>query len=163
MHRLLLFQRFKLTQPLHRGICAVALVASLLTYQKSVFSNPQVVAQRHWSAIANQDPNRATAQYSQDAVVRWMYGSSDRIYEGQEIYQAWKNFFVDYSIQDYQVIKQEQRDRSVSANIIITAKPQKAELRHESIAVFAVSYNAQIDEHGKIIREIWHTNSELNV
>lgn len=149
-----------LRQRLSYGTCAIALVWSLSFYKSSVGTTPLSAAQSHWEAIASADPELLVTRYSNDAVLERFYGVSDvnEVYQGQSIYSAWRKFFSQYQIRDFQVIKQQQRDRGVEAQIQITAK---SSLGH--VVILSMSYQVQFDQTGKIIKEVWQANPELSV
>ncbi|WP_242037126.1 hypothetical protein [Coleofasciculus sp. FACHB-125] len=137
---------------------AVALVGSLAAYQRTVMPKPLSVAQKHWAAIATENPERTVTQYSDNAILMRSYGVLDEVYQGKSIYPAWEEFFSKYKIQDFQVVKQQQRDRAVEAVITIYAKS-----KHGTPVVLSLSYQVQFDKDGKIIREVWQANPELSV
>lgn len=158
MHYLRLFSKSALRRHLTCGISATALVASLTIYQRAVVANPLTVTEKHWQAIASANLDRTMTRYSPDAVLLWNYGTLDRVYKGSDIDLVWQEFFSQYQIQNYQITEQKQGDRFLQAEITLSAKPNKGSTR-----VFSISYQVQVDEQGKIIREIWRTNPKLNV
>jgi hypothetical protein len=147
-------------QRLSFGVLAIALVCSLSLYKSSFTANPSVAVQKHWKAIASSNPDLLVSSYSDQAILKRSYGVSDadKIYRGDSIYSAWREFFWDYKIKDFQVAKKQQRDRSIEAQITITAKSHQGE-----VVVLLISYQAQFDQTGKIIQEVWETNPELSV
>lgn len=153
-------------QRLTCGTCAIALVVSLVLYQKTVLSKPSAIAQTHWAAITSDDPHCAIRQYSPDAVLMWMTGFDQKVYQGKEIYYAWKQFFQEHPIQNLQVLQQQQcveqnlgyRHRTIKAEIALTAK-----LDRKSVQVFSVFYEARFNARGKIIHEVWQAHPELTV
>lgn len=149
-----------LRQRLSYATCAVALVFSLSVYKSSVSTNPLSAAQRHWEAIASANPELLATRYSDGAVLKRSYGISDvdEIYQGSSIYSAWQKFFWQYQIRELQVVKQQQRDRTVEAQIQITAKSRRG-----TVVVLSMSYQVQFDKTGKIIKEVWQTNPEVSV
>lgn len=155
-----------LKQRLACGTCAIALVGSLVLYQKTVTVSPVAIAQTHWAAIASDDPDRASSQYSPDAILMWTTGFDRKVYQGEEIYCAWKQFFNEHQIQNVQVLQQQQsveqslggKHRTIKAEIALTAK-----LDRRSVKVFSVFYQARFDERGKIIHEVWQAHPELTV
>jgi hypothetical protein len=82
----------------------------------------------------------------------------DEVYQGHSIYSAWQEFFWQYQIKHLQVVKQQQRDRTVEAQIQITAKSTRG-----TVVVLSMSYQVQFDKTGKIIKEVWQTNPEVSV
>jgi hypothetical protein len=149
-----------LRQRLSYGICTVALVCTLSVYRSTVDANPLSEAQRHWEAIATANPELLASRYSETAVLERSYGISDvdEVYQGRSIYSAWQKFFKQYQIKDFQVVKQQQRDRSVEAQIQITAKSSRG-----PVVVLSMSYQVQFDKTGKIIKEVWQANPQLSV
>ena len=149
-----------LRQRLSYGTCAIALVCTLSFYKSSVATNPLSAAQSHWEAIASADPELLATRYSDDAVLERSYGVSDvnEVYQGHSIYSAWRKFFSQYQIKDFQVVKQQQRDRAVEAQIQITAKSRRG-----PVVVLSMSYQVQFDQTGKIIKEVWQANPEVSV
>lgn len=147
-------------QRLSRISFAIALVWTLSLYKSNVSANPLSAAQKHWEAIALENPELLLSRYSDDAVLEHSYGvrDVDTVYRGQSIDSAWREFFSRYHIQDFQVIKQQQRDRRIDAQIQITAKSP-----HGDTVVLSMSHQVQFDPSGKIIREVWHTKPELRV
>lgn len=142
------------------GTCAIALVCTLLVYKSNVGPNPLSVAQRHWGAIAAENPELLATRYSEHAILKRSYGAIDReeVYQGQSIYSAWQNFFSQYQIKDFQIVQQQQRDRAVEAQIQITAQSRRGQL-----VVLSMSYQVKFDSTGKIIEEVWQTNPEHSV
>lgn len=140
------------------GIYTFALVFSLAVYQRLVVTDPLSVAQKHWAAIAAADPDRTVDQYGDKAILMRSHGALDEVYQGQSIYPAWKEFFSNYKIQNFQVIQQHQRHRAVEAEIKITAKAY-----HGPIVVLSLFYKVQFDQDGKITHEFWQVNPELSV
>lgn len=149
-----------LKQHLSFGALAIALVCSLSLYKSSNSPNPSAAAQKHWEAIASSNPELLVSSYSDHAVVKRSYGVLDavEIYRGDSIYSAWQEFFWDYEIKDFQVVKQQQRDRRVEAQIKITAKSS-----HGEVIVLSMSYRAQFDQTGKITKEVWEAYPEVSV
>ena len=149
-----------LKQRLSYGICAITLVCTLSVYKSTVGSNTLATAQRHWEAIASENPELLASRYSERAVLERSYGVSDvdEVYQGPSIYSAWQEFFQKYRIKDFQVVKQQQRDRRVDAQIQITAKSNRG-----AVVVLSMSYQVQFDETGKVIKEIWQASPELSV
>jgi len=149
-----------LRQRLSYATCAIALVCTLSAYKSSVSANPLSAAQRHWEAIASENPELLASRYSDNAILERSYGISDvdEIYQGRSIYFAWQKFFSQYQIENFQVVKQQERDRRVDAQIQITAKSSRG-----LIVVLSMSYQVQFDKSGKIIKEVWQTNPELSV
>lgn len=149
-----------LRERLSFGVLAIALVSTLLFYKSSFSANPSAAAQKHWKAIASSNPDLLVSGYSDQAVLKRSYGVSDtdEIYRGDSIYSAWVEFFWDYDITDFQVVKQQQRDRRVEAQIKITAKSHQGK-----VVVLSMSYQAQFDQTGKIIQEVWETDPALSV
>ncbi|MCA1991982.1 MAG: hypothetical protein LDL41_08035 [Coleofasciculus sp. S288] len=147
-------------QRLSYGTCAIALVFTLSLYKNTVSADPLSAAQRHWGAIATANPELLASRYSDNAVLKRSYGVSDvdEVYQGQSIYSAWQEFFQQYQIQNFQVVKQQQRDRSVEAEIQIVAKSRRG-----LVVVLSMSYQVQFDQTGKIIKEVWQANPELSV
>jgi hypothetical protein len=145
-------------QHLSYGSCAIALVFSLSLYKTHVSANPLSLAQRHWEAIEAADPELLVNRYSKDAVLKRSYDVSDasEVYQGHSIYSAWREFFWQYQIQDFQVVKRQRRDRGVEAQIQITAKSHRG-----AIVILSMSYQAQFDRTGKIIKEVWQANPEV--
>ena len=152
--------RLTLKQRLSYLACAIALVWSLSLYRSSLGTNPLSAAQSHWDLIAKQNPQALASRYSDRAILERSYGVSDvdKVYQGQSIYEAWREFFEQYQIQDFRVIEQKQRDRSVEADIQIIAKSHRG-----PIVVLSMSYQVQFDRTGKIIKEVWQTGSEVSV
>lgn len=147
-------------QRLSYAICAIALVCTLSLYRSRVSANPLSVAQQHWEAIVSENPELLATRYSDHAVLQYSYGVSDldEVYQGRSIYSAWQKFFWQYQIKNFQVVKQQQRDRSVAAQIQITAQSRRG-----FVVVLFMSYQVQFDQSGKIIKEVWQTNPELRV
>lgn len=152
------FLRAALKQYLICGIYAVALVCSLAVYKRVVIADPLSVAQRHWEAIAAADPDRTVNQYSDQAVLKRSYGILDEVYQGQSIYPAWESFFSNYQIQNFQVVKQQRRNRTIEAEIMITAKSDQG-----SVVVLSLCYEVHFNKDGKITHEIWQANPEVSV
>ena len=146
-----------LRQRLSYATCAIALVCTLSLYKSSFDANPLSVAQRHWEAIALANPELLVTRYRDDAVLERSFGASheNEFYQAQSIYSAWQNFFSQYQIKDFRVIKQQQRDHGVNAQIQITAKSNRG-----SIVVLSMYYQVQFDQAGKIIKEVWQANPE---
>lgn len=140
--------------------CAIALVWTLSVYKTSVVANPLWAAKKHWEAIATANVELLASRYSEQAVLERSYGVSDvdRVYQGSSISEAWQEFFQQYQVQDIQVLKHKQRDRSVEAEIQITAKSNWGIL-----VVLSMSYLVQFDQSGKIIKEIWQAEPEVSV
>jgi hypothetical protein len=149
-----------LRQHLSYATCTIALVFSLSVYKSNSSANPLSAAQRHWEAIAAANPELLATRYSDDAVLKRSYGVSDvdEVYQGHSIYSAWQEFFWQYQIKHLQVVKQQQRDRTVEAQIQITAKSTRG-----TVVVLSMSYQVQFDKTGKIIKEVWQTNPEVSV
>lgn len=149
-----------LRQRLSFGALAITLVGTLLLYKSSYSANPSVEVQKHWKAIASSNPELLVSSYSDQAVLKRSYGVSDtdEIYRGDSIYSAWQEFFWDYDITNFQVVKQQQRDLRVEAQIKITAKSSQGK-----VVVLSMSYQAQFDRTGKITKEVWETDPELSV
>jgi hypothetical protein len=107
-----------------------------------------------------ENPERLVSRYSENAVLQRSYGVSDlnEVYQGQSIYSAWQKFFGQYQIQDFQVVRQQYRDRAVVALLQITAKSHRG-----PTIVLSWFYQVQFDQFGKIIPEIWQTEPELRV
>jgi hypothetical protein len=147
-------------QRLSYGTCAIALVCTLSMYKSNIAANPLSAAQRHWSAIASANPELLATRYSDNAVLKRSYGTRDveEVYQGHSIYSAWQEFFWQYQIKDFQVVKQQRRDRSVEAQIQILAKSHRGPL-----VVLSMSYQVKFDQSGKIIEEVWQTSPEQNV
>lgn len=147
-------------QRLSCASCAIALVWSLSLYKSQVSANPLSVAQRHWEVIATSNAELLVRGYRHDAILKRFYGiaDADEIYQGQLIYSAWQNFFSQYKIKHFQVVEQQQHNRSVEAKIQITAQPKRG-----SVVVLSVSYQVYFDRTGKIIKEVWQTSPELSV
>jgi hypothetical protein len=118
------------------------------------------VAQSHWEAIETENPEFLAKLYSNQAVLKRSYDISDvdEVYRGQSIYSAWREFFQQYQIKDFHVIKQQQHDRGVDAQIQITAKSSRG-----AVVVLSMSYQVQFDKTGKIIQEVWQANPELSM
>lgn len=141
------------------GLCAIALVGSLMFYQRMVIADPLTVAQQHWQAIAAQNSSQALERYHKDAVILWQEGLNQKQYEGKEIPKAWVKFLDRYRIQNYQILSQgKNADRLVKADVVLVADPESG---HQEIVI--VSYSAHIDANGKIIREIWHATPRFSV
>lgn len=141
------------------GLCAIALVGSLMFYQRMVIADPLTVAQQHWQAIAAQNSNQTLERYHKDAVILWQEGLDQKQYEGKEITKAWVKFLDRYRIQNYQILSQgKNADRLVKADVVLVADPESG---HQEIVI--VSYSARIDATGKIIREIWHATPRFSV
>ncbi|MFP4123065.1 hypothetical protein [Coleofasciculus sp.] len=147
-------------QRLSYAICAIALVWSLSLYKNQVSANPLSAAQQHWQAIAKANPDLLIYGYSDHAVLKRSYNVPDvnETYQGISIYSAWQDFFRQYDIKDFQVLEQQRRDRTVKAQIQITAKSNQG-----LMVVWSMSYQADFDQTGKIIKEVWQTNPELGV
>lgn len=160
--------RLTLNQRLSYLTCAIALVWTLSLYRSSVGNSvgnsvgtsPLLAAQQHWTAIATANPELLVSRYSAHAVLERSYAVSDvdKVYQGQSIYKAWLEFFEQYQIQDFRVLKQKQRDRSVEAEIQITAKSSRGPL-----VVLSLSYQVQFDQTGKIVKEVWQANPDVSV
>lgn len=143
-----------LKQRLSSIACAIALVSTLSLYKGNARANPLSEAQNHWEAIATANPELVASRYSNDAVLKRSDGGlTEKVYQGQSIYSAWREFFSQYQIKDFQVVKQQQRDRSVEAQVQITAKSSQG-----AVVVLFMSYQLQFDPTGKIIKEVWQTN-----
>ncbi|HEY9650093.1 MAG TPA: hypothetical protein V6C95_05485 [Coleofasciculaceae cyanobacterium] len=147
-------------QRLSRFTFAITLVWTLALYKSNVTANPLSAAQKHWAAIALENPELLLSRYSEDAVLEQSPGVTDvdTVYRGQSIDSAWRDFFSRYHIQDFQVVQQQQRDRRVDAQIQITAKSS-----HGDIVVLSMSHQVQFDPSGKIIKEVWQTKPDLRV
>lgn len=75
-------------------------------------------------AIALEKRERLLSRYSENAVLKRSYGVSDltEVEKGSEsIYSAWQKFLGQYQIKDFQVVRQQYRDRPVVALLQITA------------------------------------------
>ncbi|MGP1382758.1 MAG: hypothetical protein ACTS2F_04310 [Thainema sp.] len=141
------------------GLCAIALVGSLMFYQRMVVADPLTVAQQHWQAIATQDTSQALNRYHKDAVILWQEGLNQKRYQGKEIPKAWAKFLHRYRIQNYQILSQgKNSDRLVKADVVLVADQTNG---HQEVVI--VSYSAHIDAGGKIIREIWHATPRFSV
>ncbi|HEY9633009.1 MAG TPA: hypothetical protein V6D14_06370 [Coleofasciculaceae cyanobacterium] len=149
-----------LRQRLSYGTWAIVLVCTLSVYKSYLSADPLSVAQKHWSAIATENPKLLATRYSDDAVLKRSYGVSDveEVYQGQSIYSAWQKFFSQYQIKDFQVVKQQWREHSVEAQIQITAQSSRGPL-----VVLSMSYQVKFDPRGKIIEEVWQANPESSV
>ncbi len=153
-----------LNQRLSYLACAIALVGTLSLYRSSVGNSvgasPLSAAQQHWTAIATANPELLVSRYSDNAVLERSYAASDvdKVYQGQSIYKAWLEFFEQYQIQDFRVLKQKQRDHRVEAEIQITAKSNRGPL-----VVLSLSYEVQFDQTGKIIKEVWQAGPDMTV
>lgn len=147
-----------LKQRLSYLACAVALVWTVSIYQSTIGTKPLSAVYSHWEAIAAANPKLLASRYSERAVLERSYGVSDQVYQGQSIYDAWREFFEEYQIRDFRVLQQKQRNRRVEAEIQITAKSSRG-----AIIVLSVSYQAQFDRTGKIIKEVWQTQPEVSV
>jgi hypothetical protein len=149
-----------LRQHLSYATCTIALVCTLLVYKSNVSADPLLVAQSHWEAIETENPEFLAKLYSNQAVLKRSYDISDvdEVYRGQSIYSAWREFFQQYQIKDFHVIKQQQHDRGVDAQIQITAKSSRG-----AVVVLSMSYQVQFDKTGKIIQEVWQANPELSM
>lgn len=152
--------RLTLKQRLSYLACASALVWSLSLYRSSFETNPLSAAQRHWETIATENPELLASRYSDRAILERSYAVSDvdRVYQGQSIYQSWREFFEQYQIKDFRVIEPKQRDLRVEAEVQITAKSSRG-----AIVVLSMSYEVQFDRTGKIIKEVWQTGPEVSV
>lgn len=149
-----------LKQRLSYLACATALVLTVSLYRDSVGNTPLSAAQRHWEAIAAENPELLASRYSDRAVLERSYGvlDVDKVYQGQSIYQAWLEFFEQYQIKNFRVLKQKQHDRRVDAEIQITAKSSRG-----AIIVLSMSYQVLFDQTGKIVKEVWQADSEVSV
>ncbi len=149
-----------LKQRLSYLACATALVLTLSLYRDSVGTTPLSAAQSHWEAIAAENPELLASRYSDRAVLERSYGvlDVDKVYQGQSIYQAWLEFFEQYQIKNFRVLKQKQHDRRVDAEIQITAKSSRG-----AIIVLSMSYQVLFDQTGKIVKEVWQADSEVSV
>lgn len=149
-----------LKQHLSYIACAMGLVLTLSVYRSSVGTTPLSAAQSHWEAIAAENPELLASRYSDRAVLERSYGvlDVDQVYQGQSIYEAWLEFFEQYQIKNFRVIKQKQHNRGVEAEIKITAKSSRG-----AIVVLSMSYEVQFDQTGKIIKEVWQADSEVSV
>jgi hypothetical protein len=149
-----------LQQRLSYLVCALALVWTLSLYKSTIGTQPLSAAHSHWEAIATANPKRLASRYSERAIVERSYGVSDidKVYQGQSIYDAWREFFEQYQIRDFRVIQQKQRDRRAEAELQITAKSNRG-----AMVVLSVSYQAQFDRTGKIIKEVWQAQPEVSV
>lgn len=141
-------------QHLSSATCAIALVWSLSLYKTQVTANPLSAAQRHWGAIATSNPELLVSGYRDDAILKRFHGLSkeNEIYQGQSIYSAWQEFFREYQIKDLRVVKQQQHDRGVEAQIKITARSHQGE-----VVSLSMSYQVYFDQTGKIVKEVWQT------
>jgi hypothetical protein len=153
-------KRSTLRQRLSCATCAIALVCTLSLYKSNVAANPLSAAQNHWSAIAAANPELLVTRYSDRAVLKRSYGATDveEVYQGQSIYSAWQQFFSQYQVQDFQVLSQQRGDRSVEAEIQITAQSNRGQL-----VVLSMSYQVKFDANGKIVEEVWQANPEQSV
>lgn len=141
------------------GLCAIALVGSLMFYQRLVVADPLTVAQQHWQAIAAQDASQSLERYHKDAVVLWQEGLNQKQYKGKEIPKIWARFLHQYRIRNYQILSQgKNSDRLVKAKVVLVADQENG-----SQEILVVSYSARIDASGKIIREIWHATPRFSV
>lgn len=157
-----------LRQHLVSATYAIALVCSLVVYQGAFTPKPLSVVQKHFRAIATEDPELTVTQYSDNAILIRSYGALDEVYQGQSIYPAWEEFFSKYHIQDFQVVKKhlsgdklafgKQTNRVIEAQIAIAAKSN-----HGTPVVLSISYKVQFDKNGKITHELWQVNPELSV
>lgn len=146
--------------------CAVAFVGSLALYHRTVLANPVKMAQRHWQAIASENPFGTRTQYCADAIMLWNYGSVDKVYQGEEIYRVWHQFFKENKIQQFQVVEKpyslgkspSRRGSTVKAEITLRALPDEGPVK-----VFYIFYKAHFDERGKITHEVWQAHPELTV
>ncbi len=158
----MMIERLKPTwrQRLSCATCAIALVWSLTLYKSQITANPLSAAQRHWGAIATSNPELLATGYSDNAVLKRFHGVSDvdEIYQGRSIYSAWREFFSQYQIKDFQVVEQEQRDQGVEAQIKITAQSHQGR-----VVILSMFYQVYFDQTGKIIHEVWRTNPETTV
>lgn len=147
-------------QRLSRFTFAITLVWTLALYKNNVSDNPLSAAQKHWEAIALENPELLLSRYSDDAVLEQSPGVADvdTVYRGQSIDSAWRDFFSRYHIQDFQVVQQQQRDRRVDAQIQITATSS-----YGGTVVLSMSHQVQFDPSGKIIKEVWQTKPDLRV
>lgn len=147
-------------QRLSRATFAIVVVWTLSLYKSHVAANPLSAAQKHWEAIALENPELVLSRYSDNAVLERSYGVADMdsVYRGQSIDSAWRDFFSRYHIQDFEIIQQQQSERRIEAQIQITAKSSQGDT-----VVLSMSHQVQFDPSGKIIREIWHTKPELKV
>lgn len=141
-------------------VCAIALVWSLSLYRSSFETTPLSAAQRHWEAIAKENPELLASRYSDRAILERSYAVSDvdAVYQGQSIYDAWREFFEQYQIKDFRVIELKQQARRVEAEIQITAKSSRG-----PIVILSMSYEVQFDRSGKIIKEVWQAGPEVSV
>lgn len=57
-----------------------------------------------------------------NAVFVWNDRTIDTVYRGDDIHQAWQQFFSEYQIQEYRVFDQNSRERTVTAEISVIAK-----------------------------------------
>lgn len=73
------------------GTYAVALVCSLVVYQKSVVTHRLSVEQRHASVDLTQDLERTLTKYSESAVLRPFYRALDQVYPGKSSTQHLRN------------------------------------------------------------------------
>lgn len=145
-------------QRLAYATCAVALACSLAVYKRDVMANPLSVVQKHWDAIAAADLEQTATLYSNDAIFVRSQGVIDEVYQGESIYLAWQQFFSQHQIEEFRVINHKQRDHGVEAQIQITAKS------NEGIpVVLSVSYQAQFDDSGKIIHEVWQVRPQRSI
>ncbi|GAB4175524.1 MAG: hypothetical protein Fur006_06010 [Coleofasciculaceae cyanobacterium] len=140
--------------------CAIALVWSLSLYRSSFGTTPLSAAQSHWEAIAKANPELLASRYSDRAILERSYAVSDvdKVYQGQSIYDAWREFFQQYQILDFRAIELKQQARSVEAEIKITAKSSRG-----PIVILSMSYQVQFDRNGKIIKEVWQAGPEVSV
>lgn len=141
------------------GLCAIALVGSLMFYQRMVVADPLTVAEQHWQAIATQNSAQTLEQYHKDAIVLWKEGLNQKQYQGKEIQKVWAKFLQRYRIQNYQILSQGKNgDRLVKADVILVTNAKTG-----GQEIVMVSYSALIDANGKIIREIWHATPRFSV
>lgn len=162
-------RRFRHLQPpvliryLNYGTWAAVLACSLAVYQRAVLADPLTIAQKHWQAIANQQFEQALRQYDQNAVVVWIEGARIEQHQGRDLPLVWHSFSKKYRLLNYQILSRERGDRAIKAKIQITAQPQSQKSgflsRNQPLIFF---HEIQVDSQGKITREVWQTNPELN-
>jgi hypothetical protein len=144
MKRSVLFRR------LATALWAAAMVSSLAFYQRVVLADPSTVAEQHWRAITAEDTERTLNRYREDATLWWSDGSQSGSYEGEEIALAWQTFFNTYRVEDYQIVAQKRSERLIEAKVTI-----KAQRGQDPTETLLVSYQAHLDENGKIVQEVW--------
>ena len=73
------------------GTYALALVCSLVVYQKSVTPHRLSEAQRHANVDLTQDLEHTLSNYSDRAVLRWFYSALAQVYPGKSSTHHVKN------------------------------------------------------------------------